>query len=267
MRMKLIYLLLPVLLVSMLILGAGCMSVPNFNVSFVSLPKTSQPSSATSIPAEPTLSSAAADMIDNILPSVVAIDADISTSDSSGRPVTEQVAGSGWILDPGGLIVTNNHVVEGAKSVTVTLENGQTYISKAIYTDPINDLAVVDIGIHSLPGITLGNSSKIKVGDQVIAIGNALGEEIRATQGIISSTNSTFTVENRETLNNMLETTALIAYGDSGGPLLNMDGQVIGIITGASMTRYGSEVAGYAISSNTALPIIQQLTNNNSVTH
>ena len=184
-----------------------------------------------------------------------------------GHPITNRLDGTGWIVDSNGLIVTNNHVVAGANSVTVTLQNGKTYLAKTVRTDPIDDLAVIDIGTSNLQALTMGDSSAMTDGDLVVAIGNALGEKIEATQGIISDTGVTFAVDSRETLYNTLETTAQIVHGNSGGPLVNMDGQIIGIISGATLTITGEEVMGYAISINTAKPDIKELVQDGYVTH
>lgn len=250
--------LIPILLLASLIL-VGCAPAPNFSISLASLPVANQDANDILDPASSTFSPEVIEIINRIRPAVVAIDAEIPTHNISGQPTTEEVAGTGWILNQSGFIVTNSHVVAGAENVSVTLENGQSYAPKIIRTDPVEDLAVLDIGVSNLTGVKMGDSSKVRIGDQVIAIGNALGEQIKATQGIISATNSTFTVDNRETLYNTLETTASIAHGNSGGPLINMDGKVIGIITGACLTRAGVEVMGYAISSDNAAPIIRQL--------
>lgn len=198
--------------------------------------------------------------------SVVAIDAETTSYDISGNSVKNRIEGTGWIYDKNGLILTNNHVVENATSITVTLDNGQRYSAKTVRTDPIGDLAVIDIGVDGLPALTMGDSSLMKIGDYVIAIGDITGNGIRVTQGIISGTDVTFNVKAEETLYDTLETTAEITYGNSGGPLINMDGEVIGITTGATMTINGEEVASYAISSNIARPIIRELIEKGYVT-
>ncbi len=278
-RVSIKYLVVSIVLVSILILGAGCDLLPDF--SFPPLPTptptetppTTTPSpinptytlpppttSPTPLPptTSPTLLPNIADVVAKVRPSVVAIDTELATYDIFGRPTTQKGAGSGWIIDKNGLIVTNNHVIEGAKTVTATLESGQTYIAKTIRTDTTNDLAVIDIGVSNLPAATIGDSSKLRVGDWVVAIGNALGQGIRATQGIISNTGLTVTVDTGTTLYNLLETTAAINPGNSGGPLVNMAGEVIGI-TSAKLAAVGVEGMGYAISSNTAKPTIEQL--------
>jgi len=265
---KIRYVIILILLLSTLTLAlVGCVGAPNFTFSSGASYIIDQSLSDIPNSANATCPLRVEDIINRVSPAIVTINADITSYDSSGCQVCDQLVGSGWILNPSGFIVTNNHVVEGAKTVTVTLSNGQTYTAKAVMTDPADDIAVIDIGESNICGVTMGDSSKIRVGDQVIAIGNVLGEEIKATWGTISSTNSTFIVDTRETLYNMLETSAPIAHGNSGGPLLNMDGEVIGIITGACLTRYGTEVSGYAISSFIAEPIIQQLIRNGYADH
>ncbi|GAH87964.1 unnamed protein product, partial [marine sediment metagenome] len=124
-----------------------------------------------------------ADVVAKVKPSVVAINTEVITYDIFNQPFTQEGAGSGWIIDEDGLIVTNNHVVEGAKSITVTLDNGETWLvdMNAVATDRLTDLAVLKIDAENLPAITIGDSSKLRVGDWVIAIGNALGEGISAT--------------------------------------------------------------------------------------
>ena len=241
-----------ILIVAMiaLILSAGCMISPNVHFSAaINKPSNAMQSEFNALCLPPGVSEMAA----RVRPSVVSVN-------------TEQLAGSGWILNKDGLIVTNNHVVEGAKAVTVTLQNGQTFTARTILTDAIDDLALIDIGVSDLSAAVIGDSSKMRVGDWVMAMGNAQGEGICTTQGAICYTGSTFTVSARETLYNTLGTTAPITYGNSGGPLFNMDGEVIGIVTAAELTRFGTQVAGYAISSDTAQQVIEALIHKGCVT-
>jgi serine protease Do len=260
--MKIRYLIISIAILVILALVPGCGAVPEFSLSSASLPTTEQLPGESIDSNDSTCTPEVADTIKDILPAVVAIDVEIPASDSSGNPIIEQLSGSGWVLNPKGFIVTNNHVVAGARRVKVTLQDGHSYPAQIVGTDPVTDLAVIDIGVSNLAGVSIGDSSKTGVGEVVIAIGNAGGKEIRSAIGTLSSTCSTFVVENQKTYDNMLETSAPIAYGDSGGPLFNTDGEVIGIITGAEMSWYGMELAGYAISSNTALPVIQNLLRN-----
>ncbi len=275
-KLNIKHLAVTVILIGVILFSVGCEYFPSFDFNLSpTVTETSTPPTTTPTPINPTYTiptntapattpripsplPSIADVVSKVRPSVVAIDTELASYDIFGRPITETGAGSGWIFDANGLIVTNNHVVEGAKTITVTLEGGQTYTAKTIRTDPANDLAVIDIGVSGLPAVSLGDSSKLRIGDWVVAIGNALGQGIRATQGIISNTGITVNVDTGTTLYNLLETTAAITPGNSGGPLVNLEGEVIGI-TSAKLAAVGVEGMGYAISSNSAKPVIQQL--------
>jgi serine protease Do len=197
-----------------------------------------------------------------VKPSVVAINTETVSYDFFNRPYTQQGAGSGWVIDSNGIIVTNNHVVEGAKTITVTMDNGTTYTAdlSAVFTDPLNDLAIIKLNASNLPALKIGNSSIMRIGDWVIAIGNALGQGTRATEGIVSQKGISLPVDQEQTLYNLIETSAAINPGNSGGPLVNLAGEVVGI-TSAKISSVGIEAMGYAISIDTAVPIIQELVN------
>ncbi len=206
------------------------------------------------------------DVVARVKPSVVAITTEVVTFDFFNRPFTQQGAGSGWILDKNGIIVTNNHVVEGAGSITVTMENGNTFTvgQSAVFTDSLNDLAIIKIDAQNLPAVTVGDSAALRVGEWVVAIGNALGQGIRATEGIISRKGVSIPVAPGQTLYDLIETTAAINPGNSGGPLVNLAGEVIGI-TSAKIATVGVEGMGYVISMETAIPITQELITNGYV--
>ena len=207
-----------------------------------------------------------ADVVALVKPSVVAINTEVISSDFFNRPFTQEGAGSGWILDKDGIIITNNHVVEGADTITATLDDGSTYevdIS-TVFTDRLNDLAILKIDAQNLPALQVGDSSHLKIGDWVVAIGNALGQGIRATQGIVSRQGVSIPLDQGQTLYDLIETTAAINPGNSGGPLVNLSGEVIGI-TSAKIASIGVEGMGYAISTETAVPIIEQLIKNGYV--
>ena len=197
---------------------------------------------------------------------MVAITTEVVSFDFFNRPFTQQGAGSGWVLDSNGIIVTNNHVVEGASSITVTMDDGNTFTvdQSAVFTDSLNDLAIIQIEAQNLPAVTVGDSAALRVGEWVVAIGNALGQGIRATEGIISRQGVAIPVAPGQTLYDLLETTAAINPGNSGGPLVNLSGEVIGI-TSAKIATVGVEGMGYAISTETALPIIEELITNGYV--
>ena len=201
-----------------------------------------------------------ADVVAKVKPSVVAINTEVITYDIFNRPFAQQGAGSGWIIDKNGVIVTNNHVVEGAKSITVTLVDGKTFQVNinAVFTDPLTDLAVLKINAKNLPAADIGNSSQLRVGDWLVAIGNPLGLGISAKEGIVSRVEVPITVSSGQTLYDLIETSAAINPGNSGGPLVNMAGEVIGI-TSVKIATIGVEGMGYAISTNVAMPIIERL--------
>ena len=207
-----------------------------------------------------------ADVVAVVKPSVVAINvkATVTVQDFFGRSVQQEQdgAGSGWIISADGLIVTNNHVVDGATSIMITFADGSSLPVdlKTVRTDSLTDLAVMKVDAIGLPAVKIGDSSKLREGDWVVAIGNSLGEGIRVTQGIVSRKNVSMQDENGNTLEGLIETDATINPGNSGGPLLNLAGQVIGI-TNAKRVQTGVEGVGYAISSNEASPIIQDLIN------
>jgi serine protease Do len=196
-----------------------------------------------------------ADLINVAQPSVVEINV-TATVGSGRRTVQQQGAGSGWIMDANGTIVTNNHVIEGATTITVTTSDGKTFPAQVINADSVIDLALIKIDATQLQSMKMGDASKLRSGDWVLAIGNPLGEGITVTQGIVSRLGVSVPVSSTQTYNDLIETTAPINPGNSGGPLINMAGEVIGITTlGAS----GVQGMGYAISMVDALPVIQKL--------
>lgn len=197
-------------------------------------------------------------VIAKVRPSVAIIHTEVPSFDIFNGTTTEKGAGSGWIIDSNGLVVTNNHVIQGANNVTVTLDDGRSFTADTIRSDPVTDLAVVKINAPNLVPLEVADSSKLRVGDLVVAIGNSLDEGISATNGIISAIGVSITTDNGDTLYDLIKTNAAINPGNSGGPLVNMEGKVIGI-TGAKVAEVGVEGTGYAISSATALPIINDL--------
>jgi len=198
------------------------------------------------------------EVVAKVKPSVAAINVEITTYDIFNRPTTGEGAGSGWIISEDGYIVTNNHVVGDAEKVTVILEDGSSYIVEQVKTDPLTDLAIVKINAEKLPAIKIGNSSKLEVGEWVVAIGNALGEGTSATVGVVSALDVSVSVSPGQTLHGLIQTDAAINPGNSGGPLVNMAGEVIGIDS-IKVAQVGVEGMGYAISINQAMPIINEL--------
>jgi serine protease Do len=198
------------------------------------------------------------EVITRVKPSVVSINVEITAYDMFNRPVKEEGAGSGWIIEEDGYIVTNNHVVENADNVTVTLDDGRIFQAETVKTDALTDLAVVKIGATGLSAVSVGDSSELEIGDGVVAIGNALGQGISATAGIVSVVNVSLDTSSGQTLLGLIQTDAAINPGNSGGPLVNMAGEVIGI-NSIKVAQVGVEGMGYAISINEAAPVINAL--------
>jgi len=168
-------------------------------------------------------------------------------------------SGSGIIFDSNGYIATNNHVIEGAAKITVKLSSGKTLDAAIVGSDSKSDLAVIKVDSKNLPTAKFGDSSKVKVGDTAIAIGNPLGEEFAGsvTSGIISALNRR--IQYGGTIYKVLQTDAAINPGNSGGPLCNEAGEVIGINSLKIGTEQNAEGMGFAISINEAKSIIKSL--------
>jgi len=210
-----------------------------------------------------------ADVANKVSTSVVSIVTSIQTTSynffGQGRSSTSSAAGTGIIVSSDGYILTNKHVIEDATSISVVLDDGTTYSDvELVATDPLNDVAYLKIkNVSDLTPATLGDSKTISVGQQVIAIGNALGEyQNTVTSGIISGTGRSVTASdssgyNVETLNDMIQTDAAINSGNSGGPLVNAAGEVIGINTATSST---AENMGFAIPISSVKGMLSQLT-------
>jgi serine protease Do len=165
--------------------------------------------------------------------------------------------GSGFIIDPSGLIVTNNHVIANAEQITVTLSDNTSLQARVVGRDPVSDLALLKVDAKTpLPAATWGDSAKTRVGDWVLAIGNPFGLGGTVTSGIISATARDI---HSGPYDDFLQTDASINRGNSGGPMFNLAGQVIGINTAIYSPSGGSIGIGFAIPSSAARPIIDQL--------
>jgi len=169
--------------------------------------------------------------------------------------------GSGIVVSADGLILTNNHVVEGAQSLTVTTSDGQTLNATVVDTDKLHDIAIIRASGGNLTPATLGNSDKIQVGQTVLAIGSPLGEFTETvTSGIVSALDRSITVGDQSTgaqenLSNLIQTDAAINPGNSGGPLIDESGAVIGMNTAVSQSAEG---IGFAIPINAAKSMIDK---------
>jgi serine protease Do len=163
------------------------------------------------------------------------------------RSMPEMASGSGVIISNDGYIVTNNHVVDGADEMTVTLSNRKSFKAKVIGADPASDLAVIKIDAHGLPFLVYGNSDEVKIGQWVLAIGYPLNLETTVTAGIVSAKGRTLDINSRQSqtpLESFIQTDAAVNPGNSGGPLINPEGQLIGI-NSAIASPTGS-YAGYS---------------------
>jgi len=263
-RVKIKYLVVALILILSLALGMGC-TLPlgeSFALDIgcslppsVETPPQSTPPPNDS-PINPDWTSPSDEDNASRLPDYIAVVAKVKPSVVAIK--TDRGAGSGWIIDEDGIIVTNNHVVAGAETITITLDDGRTFPIETLSTDPLTDLAVVKIGAQNLPAADVGDSSLLNLGEQVAAIGNSLGLGISMKGGWVSRLGVSVPVSQAQTLEDLIETDAAINPGNSGGPLVNMAGEVIGI-TSLKIAQAGVEGMGYAISINTAIPVINEL--------
>jgi serine protease Do len=183
------------------------------------------------------------------------------------RSGTVKALGSGFIVDPSGFVVTNNHVIRNGKDIKVTLLDGTTLNATVVGADPVDDLAVlkVDAG-HPLPSVEFGDSGKASVGDWVVSVGNPFGLGGTVTAGIISASGRDVPTEQHSAYVDYLQIDAPINQGNSGGPTFNENGQVIGINTAIYSPSGGSVGIGFAIPSNIAKPIVLELEKSGKVT-
>jgi putative serine protease PepD len=191
------------------------------------------------------------------------------TAPSAGFSGQQQAQGSGWVYDTDGNIVTNQHVVGSAQSISVRFWNGATYRAQLVGSDRSTDLAVIKVDAPSsvLEPLRLGDSSSLNVGDSVVAIGSPFGLEGSVTSGIVSALNRQMTAPNRFTITNSIQTDAAINHGNSGGPLLNAQGRVIGVNAQIESDSGGNDGVGFAIPSSTVRTIIPQLIGGGEVEH
>jgi putative serine protease PepD len=180
-----------------------------------------------------------------------------------------QALGSGFVIDSAGHIVTNDHVVAGASSISVEFADGATYDAELVGADPSTDVAVVKVDAPSseLTPLQLGDSSAVQVGDEVVAIGSPLGLDETVTSGIVSALNRTITSPSNFAINDAIQTDAAINHGNSGGPLLDLQGQVIGINSQIESDSGGNDGIGFAVPSNTVKSVVSQLLATGKVEH
>ena len=195
------------------------------------------------------------------------------TSQSAPGPFGEEgqqrAQGSGFVYDSEGHIVTNQHVVDGATSVSVRFWNEQTYDAEVVGTDASTDLAVikVDAPAAELHPLVLADSGSVQVGDDVVAIGSPFGLENTVTSGIVSALHRQMTSPNNFTISDAIQTDAAINHGNSGGPLLDADAKVIGVNAQIESDSGGNDGVGFAIPSSTVAAIVSQLISTGKAEH
>jgi serine protease Do len=184
------------------------------------------------------------------------------------QPQIEHGLGSGVIISPDGYIVTNNHVVDGATDIRVTLTDRRILQAKVIGTDPLTDLAVIKVNETNLPSIPLGDSTQLHPGQTVLAFGNPMGFRFTVTRGIVSALNrpNPF-AQDRRAPGQFIQTDAAINPGNSGGPLVNAHGEVVGINTFLVSSTGGFSGMGFAIPTQIVRPTIDSLIKNGKVEH
>ena len=197
---------------------------------------------------------------DLVGPAVVNITSVSYAYDFFFRPVPQEGAGSGFLYDTEGHIVTNYHVVDNAEELSVTLANGQTYQAEIVGTDPSNDLAVLRIEANDLPQpVALGDSDGLRVGQFVVAIGNPFGLERTLTVGVISSLGRIIQSPDGRFIGEAIQTDAAINPGNSGGPLLDLRGRVIGVNSQIVSPSHASAGIGFAVPVGTVQRVVPQL--------
>jgi S1-C subfamily serine protease len=256
-------------------LGAGSVVALYHPASNPSSSATPQPSSSALAPAplpssaipqpssaSPGITNSEQAIVNKVAPGLVIIN---TTLQYNG----EQAAATGMVINSDGLVLTNNHVIEDSTSITARTATGQTYTAKVLGYDVTGDIALIRLqAAHGLKTVPLGDSTTAKTGDSVVAMGNAEGQNtIVPVTGQITALNQTITAGDqggsisRETLHNMMQTNADIVSGDSGGPLANSAGQVIGMDTAGNDGGFAVQqsTAGYAIPINNALAVARQI--------
>ncbi|MGZ4351946.1 MAG: S1C family serine protease [Gaiellaceae bacterium] len=208
-------------------------------------------------------------------PGVVDITASSTGSGSSTFPFgpggggSSSAEGSGFVYDTAGHVITNEHVVSDASTIKVKFATGKTYTATVVGTDPSTDLAVlkIDAPASVLKPLALGDSSAVQVGDGVVAIGSPFGLEQTVTAGIVSALHRQIQAPNQYTIGNAIQTDAAINHGNSGGPLIGLDGKVIGVNAQIESDSGDNAGVGFAIPSNTVKSVASQLISGGQVQH
>jgi putative serine protease PepD len=249
--------------------GAGAVALTHGSSSSPTAAAATTTSSASNTAAGAALS--VAQIAKQDTPGVVEVDATSTNSQSPfpGSSSESAAEGTGFIYDMNGDIVTNEHVVDGASSVRVKLSDGSTYKATVVGTDISTDLAVlhIDAPASKLTPLALGDSSALTVGDGVVAIGNPFGLDGTVTSGIVSAINREISAPDGTPIEGAIQTDAAINHGNSGGPLLNLTGKVVGVTSQIQSDSGGNDGVGFAIPSNTVKNIADQLIADGSVKH
>ena len=205
---------------------------------------------------------------------VVEITVQSTASNGGGFPFdggsqTQQALGSGFVYDSAGHIVTNQHVVASADTLSVHFWDGSTYPAKVVGSDSSTDLAVIEVDAPSslLFPLKVGDSDALQVGDGVVAIGSPFGLEGTVTSGIVSALHREMKAPNNFQITDSIQTDAAINHGNSGGPLLNADGKVIGVNSQIESDSGGNDGVGFAVPSTTVASIVPRLISNGNVVH
>ena len=195
------------------------------------------------------------------------VDIKVQTTSQLGQQGEAQ--GSGWVYSKSGYIVTNDHVVSGASSVTVNFPNGAAYKATVVGADPSTDIAVIKVNAPAslLKPLPIGNSSKLVVGDPVVAVGSPFGLDGTVTAGIVSALHRQMDSPNGFTINDSIQTDAAINHGNSGGPLFNLRGEVVGVNAQIQSDSGDNAGIGFAIPSNTVKSIADRLIQSGNVQH
>jgi putative serine protease PepD len=220
-------------------------------------------------PAANTTSQSVGDIYRSTYKGVVEITVTTHATTPFGGGQSQEAQGSGFVYDDQGHIITNQHVVDGATSISVRFWNGQTYKAELVGSDASTDVAVIKVEAPAslLRPLTVADSSSVAVGNAVVAIGSPFGLEGTVTSGIVSALHRQMTSPNNFTINDSIQTDAAINHGNSGGPLLNSEGKVIGVTSQIESDSGGNDGVGFAIPSNTVKSIASQLISSGKAEH
>ena len=257
------------------LLGGACGTYGIYELTYKTVDTNSSSNNTSSITTEVQYSNNEAGVYEKVIAKAIDSVVEITSKSESqtsffGQSYSSTSLGSGVIISEDGYIVTNNHVVESATNVSITLNNGETYDATIVGTDAKTDLALLKIDANDLSYSKLVDSDTLNLGQEVVAIGNSLGKGTSSTNGIISALNREVTINNYTM--DLIQTNASVNSGNSGGGLFDLNGNLVGIVnakisSSASSTSSNATVEGmgYAIPSNTVSTIVEQLKNNGYV--